>query len=38
MSESCMTRKQKMEANTIGDTQGEVEPETLLCTLAYILP
>ena len=28
MSESCMTRKEKIEANTIGDTRGEVEPET----------
>ena len=33
-----MTRKQKMEASTIGDTRGEVEPETLLCTPDYILP
>ena len=33
-----MTRKQKMDANTIGDTRGEVKPETLLYTLAYILP
>ena len=32
-----MTRKQKMEAKPIGDTRGEVEPETLLYTLAYIL-
>ena len=33
-----MTRKEKMKANTIGDTRGDVELETLLCTLAYILP
>ena len=33
-----MTRKQKMQANTIGDIRGEVEPETLLYKLAYILP
>ena len=33
-----MTRKQTMEANTIGDKRGEVEPETPLYTLAYILP
>ena len=32
-----MTRKQKMEAKTIGDTRGEVETEALLDTLAYIL-
>ena len=38
MSENCMTRKQKMEANTIGDTQGAVEPETQPSTLAYMLP
>ena len=33
-----MTRKQHMEANKIGDTRGEVEPEALRYTLAYILP
>ena len=33
-----MRSNQKMEANTISDTRGEVEPETLLYTLAYILP
>ena len=33
-----MTRKQKMEANTIGDIREEVEPETLIYALTYILP
>ena len=33
-----MTGKQKMEANTIVDTRGEVERKTLLGALAYILP
>ena len=27
-----MTRKEKMKANTIGDTRGDVELETLLCS------
>ena len=32
-----MTRKQKIKAKTIGDTQGKVKEKPLLQTLAYML-
>ena len=32
-----MTRKQKMEVETIGDTSGEVKTMALLDMLAYML-
>ena len=32
-----MTRKQKIEAKTIGDTQGKVKTKALLQRLAYKL-
>ena len=34
---SCMTRYQKIEAKTIGNTQGKVKKKTMLQTLAYML-
>ena len=32
-----MTRKQKIEAKTIGNTHGKVKTKALLQTLAYML-
>ena len=34
---SCMTRWQKIQAKTIGDTQGKVKTKALLQALTYIL-